>query len=1172
MKILHTADVHYPPLGDGKDAALKSLEVFRKTGEKENVDLFVIAGDLFDRAVPNTGKAGLPELYNMITSLLNIAPIVVVEGTPTHDIPGCYDIFRNIKARHSLTILKPGKEYWLKRGFDVAEGSGKQPIPISQSMDLLILGCPEPSKNWLLANRKALGPKESQQAMVDEMRKLLLGLGAIRKSFPKIPCLFVYHGSVSGASMCNGQILSNNTEIGRDDLALVGADYYALGHIHLAQEIGTLPAYYPGSAYPVNWGELDQKGFNLVTLKADKEARIKRISYPHPPRKKITIDFSNTNDLLDNYDLKGYQVWIEVKIKKADAESGFDPKILEKLILEDGAMPGSKVTLSIIPTETVRAQGITKVKRHKDKVKIYAENSNQDVSETILEKADQLETEAKQVGLNPEGLHIRIKKLILRGAIGIWKGQRKNEVEIDLDKYEPGLVEKIKKNGAGKTTLIENMHPYPSMLTRSGSLQSHFRLRDSFRDLYFVDEKTGVEYRALAMIDGANQTGKAEYNLFRKNGSGFEPMTNGRREDYEVKLNRLFGSLPLFLRSAFITQKPTKNNPDIADATAGEKKSLLRELGGLGYLQNYSDMAKEKEKTLDRETLQLRGKIENMTSAVAVLPSKIDEKDILLGKLDTQEKLLRQAEADGKKIAQEYEDISKKLNENNELKTKISEIEKQIENIKKEKSILATEIVELQNSVENREGAEQAIKEWEKLKEQEAKLNEKKIRIMQSNQKLLNQYTRERDIVANTEKEYLAEKNQKKQEIAKLETEKARFVTQIDVFEEKLSKPLEKNCPTCGQVLPEQTLIELKTAREVVTDQLKNYQKKVFEIDKEIVLLKEEVKTLEENIDRLEYPGKPVLTKFDQGELDDIVSKIQGIRIDEMRNVLEQAKTAEVKIEGLQKQIDNLEKQKYDLTDWKNEKEKFLDPEIEYKYIHVKEKLKQAREEYQSINQEVAGLKAEISALEKQIEELQKATDELLQHKKELSAKLKDMTEWAYLKKACGPNGIQALELDAMGPGIAEIANRLLSAAYGSRFRIEFKTTRISGSGSKTKQIEDFRIMITDSEDNTEQELDTMSGGEAVWIKRAIYDAFGIIRDRDTGVKFLTAFQDEADGALDAENRVQYFKMLEAAHQESGRRHTILITHSPEAQQMIEQKIDISELQEAEKKETGAVA
>jgi len=50
------------------------------------------------------------------------------------------------------------------------------------------------------------------------------------------------------------------------------------------------------------------------------------------------------------------------------------------------------------------------------------------------------------------------------------------------------------------------------------------------------------------------------------------------------------------------------------------------------------------------------------------------------------------------------------------------------------------------------------------------------------------------------------------------------------------------------------------------------------------------------------------------------------------------------------------------------------------------------------------------------------------------------------------------------------------------------------------------------------------------------------------------------DGQLDPFAREAYFRMLTEAHEQSGRRHTIVITHSLEAQEMIAQKIDVTEL------------
>jgi exonuclease SbcC len=163
------------------------------------------------------------------------------------------------------------------------------------------------------------------------------------------------------------------------------------------------------------------------------------------------------------------------------------------------------------------------------------------------------------------------------------------------------------------------------------------------------------------------------------------------------------------------------------------------------------------------------------------------------------------------------------------------------------------------------------------------------------------------------------------------------------------------------------------------------------------------------------------------------------------------------------------------------------------------------------------------------------------------------------LVRAFGKDGIQALELDALAPGIAASANRILQSAYGDRFKVEIRTTRIGGQGKRAKQIEDFLIYVYD-EDGEESLLEDKSGGEVVWIKRALYDAFAVVRRRNTGFAFRTCFQDEADGALDGAAKTAYMAMIAASHRESGLRHTLVISHSQEVLTAIDQKITMEAL------------
>ena len=180
-----------------------------------------------------------------------------------------------------------------------------------------------------------------------------------------------------------------------------------------------------------------------------------------------------------------------------------------------------------------------------------------------------------------------------------------------------------------------------------------------------------------------------------------------------------------------------------------------------------------------------------------------------------------------------------------------------------------------------------------------------------------------------------------------------------------------------------------------------------------------------------------------------------------------------------------------------------------------------------------------------------------------LSEKLKNMTmdlcEWAFLERAAGRDGIQALELEALLSSLSEIASRLLSAS-GIEGRIVIRAARPSGKGSRQHAIRDYQIMYVNSE-GKEQEFSTLSGGEALFINKAICHAFEVIHTRNTGLKFCTAIIDEADGNLDRDSRLRYMRMIETEHRDSGRYQTIIATQSLEIQAMAEMCIDIKDLQ-----------
>ncbi|MCX6096817.1 MAG: metallophosphoesterase, partial [Candidatus Bipolaricaulota bacterium] len=439
IRFIHLADIHYDR--ENQDAAAKSIEAAIEAGTRERIDFWTLAGDLFNRGIQNSAVGGFPRLLDLVAHMLEVAPIYAVSGTVTHDLAGCYEALQKMGGFMLLTA--DGAAYGMTK-------AGEK---------YMVLGLPEAGKEWFLAGADGLSAEEANEKVKAGMRSILLGLGAKRAEHPEMPAVMLYHGAIVGAEMANGQLVEGGISIGREDLALVGADYYALGHIHLRQQIPGLPAWYSGSAYPVNWGELDQKGCNLVEIDlsvidagpVSDRATVTALPFPHAPRKKIVVDWAATDSpYFTAEDVDGFQAWLLIRKPK---DALLDTEFVESNLALNGALPGSRVTVETIPTETVRAAEITEKHHLREKAIVYAEASGEAAPvESVLAKADTLERAAESRGAG-QGAYIRLRKLRLRGAIGIWKGQRQDEIELDFDGFDPGLIALIGETGAGKTTL-----------------------------------------------------------------------------------------------------------------------------------------------------------------------------------------------------------------------------------------------------------------------------------------------------------------------------------------------------------------------------------------------------------------------------------------------------------------------------------------------------------------------------------------------------------------------------------------------------------------------------------------------------------------------------------------------------------------------------------------------
>ncbi len=661
--------------------------------------------------------------------------------------------------------------------------------------------------------------------------------------------------------------------------------------------------------------------------------------------------------------------------------------------------------------------------------------------------------------------------------------------------------------------------------------------------------RTGTQYRSFLEIDGANPSGGTKCYLYARGKDGYGPLPgiNGRLEPYESAVNELFGPIDLFLRTAFVTQRPARGVPDLSDATKGERKSLFAQLAGIEYLEAHRNEAHMRAETASSRCLELAARLR----ASSGVETDAQDSKALIETQAAEATLARQMiaeirdEADG--ATEKAKNLRERVSSDIRIEERITALARSM-SVSHEKITKATQEIETyDDAVQKRTEANEVLDRFSALSRRAEDLCAQREALVAADQTDARAWQTTR-MAAEGRRESVRQRL----EIARRTS--ARLERDREVLKSKALKPLSETCPTCGQALPD-------TVRRALTEER---EKLTLSIGTTEVALGEAM-NLERAITRelaaISLPSPPAARVFEHAdELYRTERDMEYLDTRRAKTILARAEEATIRVE----QVRLLIQDEGSSIETHGQTCEALRLQREAPSIHAE--LRQTEQELENLREEIAEwIRREAASgarLERETERLRMLYEAIQARKEALTAmetECRERDDWQLLERALGKDGIQALELDALSPGIAEVANRLLSASQ-TEGRIEFRTTRLGGTGARQRQIEDFLIMYLDAS-GEEQELSTLSGGEAVWVRKAIYDAFAVVRARNTGTKFATVILDEADGALDPEARIRYMRMIEAAHKESGRHHTIMITHSTELQAMASMSIDIANLE-----------
>ena len=263
MKILHTSDWHVGKRLMGRERLAEQAEVLDEIielCEREEIELILIAGDVFDTYTP---QAEAEELF--FSKIKKVAgkdrAVLIISGnhddgvrlsavSPLSQEQGVY-IVGNSRAAVSIS-------YQGRKTHPTASGKGYVVFENERGEKVFIATLPYPNEARFREEKSELSYVERMKVWIEE---------GISGNTENRPSILLAHIFVAG-----GKASDSEREIdlgGARALpieALPSTDYIALGHLHKQQKMGEKHCYYSGSPLQYSFDERADKGVKVFDL------------------------------------------------------------------------------------------------------------------------------------------------------------------------------------------------------------------------------------------------------------------------------------------------------------------------------------------------------------------------------------------------------------------------------------------------------------------------------------------------------------------------------------------------------------------------------------------------------------------------------------------------------------------------------------------------------------------------------------------------------------------------------------------------------------------------------------------------------------------------------------------------------------------------------------------
>ena len=390
MKIAQISDIHY--CEKYLDEVQKVMMFILGEIVDHKPDIIVLGGDLFEHRLDQNSKSFLAAV-DMVYALATEAPVLILQGTFSHDAPGALEVFNSVGSdiTHAIHVSNRIQQviYDSDRAqFFESENWAFDVVPEGRS---ILFSClPAINKGHVAA---AVGAENAAEAVGDHVADLLKAWSSTHLALRKagIPTAVVTHGTVSGSINESGVPMAGlDHEYTTGTLFAAEASAVMLGHIHKHQvweKEGRLIAY-PGSVGRLHFGEVDPKGFILWDITSGGSS----FEFIETPAKRLVeVEFTGTPDMDElrtiAADAEGAHVRVRFAVDE-EHKNSVDKDAIKEIF---GDAAEIKIEGKINPIQRQRAAGIGTTVSNAEKLEKWCELTSSDPT-PLLERLEILES------------------------------------------------------------------------------------------------------------------------------------------------------------------------------------------------------------------------------------------------------------------------------------------------------------------------------------------------------------------------------------------------------------------------------------------------------------------------------------------------------------------------------------------------------------------------------------------------------------------------------------------------------------------------------------------------------------------------------------------------------------------------------------------------------------